>query len=771
METTGKRSVAGIVYADGQKRYIPLMYALPIAFVVSLLTLIIFSLIGAGSNAILAQIEVILLAILFCLPGILTRSKLRGILFSVPVTLIVIVVYELVIVALLGSGTYNPYAVAGVLKEPLINVINSNAGVLGFSATDVVFGTYTAENLLSLLIVVDLIIVAFVIFFGSWAASWIATLFWDKEGNLSIIAVIFKPIAVILAIIFLFFFPIAIHAASSTTGGAGFIVAGFGEILAGFSPPGTTVVVAGQGFNLDLETLDVENLREHTNVAKGYFDTADARFSLLQGNLLFSFVLDQLPPEFRNVDNTLDLVGTMADVTYVLPELFYIFLNAKEGLTVTGEALSGASGSTTYDPGFREGLSYINLMGGNFSAAWDCKDESHPEGQENCGLKSGIQKASSITDIGALKDFVNLDDFITALDIGVDAFDEAWPAFLPFLNGTYKIILGTSALGTNDFDLASSWIESAASEFEESDKILSNVTDVQPVNITVQGSEPIPIPIDGVINLAKDLNRLLIPFSYSAAAGINFFGAMADLMTAMQNLNLTDKTSIGNDATWAPVESNLALASSYFAEASFNIGLAKGNLTDMVESPRYGDLLNPIFVGQPGDPTIFRQVEDVITQFDSNVTVLSDILLALTDTFRSFRNFGSATSQLDIALQLDATGNATRPIVINQYQNAIANATSAWNILDNMTASSQLNSASRVTWLNTLLSDYGEEDPNTDVGTFTFIGLTLDMDYGGIIAISDVMKRTLEAVETNPAIYDALITLAEALDLGTLFGP
>jgi hypothetical protein len=194
----------------------------------------------------------------------------------------------------------------------------------------------------------------------------------------------------------------------------------------------------------------------------------------------------------------------------------------------------------------------------------------------------------------------------------------------------------------------------------------------------------------------------------------------------------------------------------------------------MVSSPRYGDLLNPVFVGQPGDPTIFRQIEDVITQFDSNVTVLSDILSALTYTFRSFRSFGSATSQIDDALLLNPTGNATRPIVIQQYQNAIGNATTAWDILDNMTASSQLNSDSRIAWLNTLLSDYGEENPHDHVGTFNYAGLTKLVpgpDYGGIIAISDVMKRTLEVIDLTPSVFSDLIDLAEALDLGALFGP
>ncbi|MHA2104341.1 MAG: hypothetical protein ACW981_13020, partial [Candidatus Hodarchaeales archaeon] len=181
---------------------------------------------------------------------------------------------------------------------------------------------------------------------------------------------------------------------------------------------------------------------------------------------------------------------------------------------------------------------------------------------------------------------------------------------------------------------------------------------------------------------------------------------------------------------------------------------------------------NPIFVGQPGDPTIFRQVEDVITQFDSNVTVLSDILSALTYTFRSFRSFGSATANVDAALGITALANVTRPVVIAQYQNAIVNASLAWDILDNMTSSSQLNSASRIAWLNTLLSDYGEEDPSlAGTSTFTLIGLTVNNDYGGIIAISDVMVQTLEAIESDPVIYNTIIALAEELDLSSLFGP
>ncbi|OLS18795.1 MAG: hypothetical protein HeimC3_48590 [Candidatus Heimdallarchaeota archaeon LC_3] len=757
-------SNSGLIYANGQKRYIPLKFALPIAFLVSLLTLIIFSVIGAGSNAILAQIEVVLLAIFFCLPGILTRSKLRGVLFSVPMIWVVIIVYEFIIGGLLGSSSYNPYSVFGVLREPILGIIETNAGTLGFDANTIVFGSTTVNDLLSMLIILDLVIIAVVFFLGSFFASSVATLFWDTEGNIKIFAVILKPFAILFAIVFLLIMPITIHAVSSTTGAAGFIVGGLGELYAGFAPSNGAVVVAGQDTGIDFTNIDVENLREHTAKAKINFLKADERFNQLRGNLFFSFAINQLPEDLQNIDAVLDLVATMAEISGVMPEIYFILFNAQEGMSRTTQAISSTS-SSNYDPNFKIGLDFIDLGFSNFTKAWNCKDVDHPEGIENCGLVYGIERASSITDVGELNNVINIEQFISALDSGLSALDKSWGAINPFLNGTYKTILATTALGENDLSKASSLIIDATGDFIQSDSILSTVTDVAPINIT-SGEQVIPIPIDGIINLAKDLNSLLIPFSYSAANGIDFFLSMQNLMTGMSAIDMSDNSTSGLDGTWDGISGNLAMASSQLSLASSNISIAN-NLLDMaIANPRYGSL-NPVFVGEEGSVTVFRTVKQMVDEFDSNLELLSEMFTALTYSFEAYKAFGKASAKVHLAL----TDNATKAEVLGFYQDTKDNSALAWEILNNMntTSGSLLDNGARISWMESFIWPSSPSNNPTNLNS-TNIGFgAIPATYNGLWVVSKVMIELLNSTLLTNQI-DAILDIVNNLGIGDLFG-
>ena len=69
------------IYKYGTKKYIPMIYALPLAYIIPTVFIILLSPLST-TNATLFQIEYILVAIFYGLLGILTRSKLRPICVS-----------------------------------------------------------------------------------------------------------------------------------------------------------------------------------------------------------------------------------------------------------------------------------------------------------------------------------------------------------------------------------------------------------------------------------------------------------------------------------------------------------------------------------------------------------------------------------------------------------------------------------------------------------------------------------------------------------------
>ncbi|MFW9928469.1 MAG: hypothetical protein ACFFD1_03675 [Candidatus Thorarchaeota archaeon] len=742
---------------------VPLKFALPIALIVPLLTLILFSLIGAGSNSLLAQIEIVLLAIFFCLTGILTRSKLRGVLLSVPVTWVVILIYELLIGPFLGSSNYDPYAVFGVLKEPILNILRNPSLNIPINENTVLIGNFTVGDSLNLLIVFDLLILTFIVFFGSFFISSVATLFWDKEGNLKIGAVIFKPFAALFAILLLVIFPLAIHGVSSATGATGYMAAGFVEMYAGLFPNTSTLSIAQLPNGIDLSTLDFQNLIDHSQLSKQDFQIANEKFQQLQGNVLLSFLINTFFPQYQDVDKVLNLVGTLAEVSGALPNLIYIVYNVQQGLEITATSIdsaqklnTSASNGITYDPNFKVGLKFLDYGYSNFTQAWDCGN------QTNCGLKYGIQQAQSLENVQSINKLVNVNEFISALDASLTAIQGSWSAFTDFLNGTYKTILGISALSSNSFNNASNWMGQATSDFIKSNNTLGALTDINPVNITVyQGDQPtvIPIPIDSVIHVAQDLNSLLIPFSYAGESSVKFFISMRNLMNGMNALNMSDTSSVGSDTTWDSVGSYLTSASNELNSATGNITNANTQLEYRIANPRYGEF-NDAFVGPEGSDTIFRMFQQITSTLSGNLTGLGDILSALSDTFQSFKAFGKGSVYAS-----DALTNSTARTIASTYYNQSKNyAGNAWIKLHQLTGSVHLNEGSRIAWIETLISPYPDWNPNS---TFTLNGLQNSL-YSGIFVVSDVMGKSLASM--NQTDVDNFLALVESLNLGSLFG-
>ncbi|MCK5611020.1 hypothetical protein KAR91_54610, partial [Candidatus Pacearchaeota archaeon] len=250
---------------------------------------IVFGLLGAKTSPLLMQVELVLIAIAFCLTGILARSKLVGLLsiFSAPIAWGIMYALDFV-----SSGLFvNPFGLFTGIAAPVAAIIESGA----FPQL-AEFG----EAISTIAMVLDLVIVEFLAIFLGFFLSMIATGFWTKKGGFSIISVIAKPIAALFVIVILILVPFAYHGVANLAYGGVSMAAGASEFMQafGFDDGGTG---SQEDLNLDFNNPDViANLSLAAERAADWFSKSSTAFSQFQGNFLVNFIIDSLFPAGTN---------------------------------------------------------------------------------------------------------------------------------------------------------------------------------------------------------------------------------------------------------------------------------------------------------------------------------------------------------------------------------------------------------------------------------------------------------------------------------------
>lgn len=771
------------IYKHGKKKYIPILWSLILAYIIPTVLVIVLSPI-TRTNALLFQLEIVFVAICFTLTGVLTRSKLRGFLNIIPATLSYLTIEG--VSGFFDPPIANPYAIFNYLRDPL-NQLLVNLEM----ADTVLLGGLTVSDLLAYLVILDLLFIWIIALIGGLFASTIATGFWNYKGEFKIISVIAKIIAIPMALIFLVVLPILLHGVASVAAGGAYLGAGGSELALAFGVD-LGGAVGAQEMDFDINNINITKLQTHSKEAAKYFSRADTAFQQMKGNLIVGAVLSNLPSgyeAFENITATLDLVGAITEITYVIPELFMGFQAIQTGFEYTfgiieaqaqGTGLGGATSTefrgktaevqqqVTYNPEFNNtGLANLYYAFANFSKAWD-STEGDSEGH---GLKSAIERASSLSQVEALTSMVNIGEFLNALDVTVQALLNLEDSIIPFINGTYKTILGLKALGLNAFDTAGSWIDKAVVDFVQSNTTLATIARPEPVNITLYGNADDPnddttiiIPIDGIVDAAADLNNLLVDFGYGASSGISFFNDMNGIMIDIDDLDFTDVTGISDPTFWDDMSNSLTDARDSFDSAKFYISSAGTKATTFTEENSYGEFLDPLFI--EGDGAIFPQVAKFVSDYQGNLTDFTAFMDAITNTTFSFRDFSLGAGDFNDAFETfnDTSNDAELQAVKAKFVSSRDYALAAYHALAPPFGSSQeaptnVNAETLANWKDALY------DPDLEPYTIN----TDAEDLYGIDTKAIEMIELIVAQDPSAPEFQEILQLMEDLNLLDIF--
>ncbi|MFX0151242.1 MAG: hypothetical protein ACFFAJ_10705, partial [Candidatus Hodarchaeota archaeon] len=273
---------------------LPLWQSFLAAILAPVIIAIVFGILGSKTNSLLFQLELILVAIAFCLTGILSRSKLLGLLsvITAPISWFILFMIDI----LLSGFIPNPYGILTGLAGPITAIAQS--GLLSGLGTEV---DEIVNFVTQIAIITDLIIVEFLAFFLGFFLSTLATGIWTKKGNLSIFSLIIKPFAAVIAIIILIIVPFAYHGIANFADGGISIGAGAAEFLAFFG--GELGGTGGSGAQASEPTLDlndpevVANLTAAAENAAFWFKRSSTAFGQVQGNFLIRAILNYVFPE------------------------------------------------------------------------------------------------------------------------------------------------------------------------------------------------------------------------------------------------------------------------------------------------------------------------------------------------------------------------------------------------------------------------------------------------------------------------------------------
>lgn len=741
----------------------PLLQALVVAILIPVILTFVFTLVGSATNPLLMQIEVVLVAITFCLVGILTRSKLRGFLniIAAPISWGILYLAD----SLTGGWIANPYGMISGLAEPLAALAQSSllselAGMMSI--------------ITQIAIIVDLIIVEFFGFFlGYWLAM-LATGIWKKDGSVSIISIPFKLIAAVVSIGILLTIPFVYHGIGSFADGLMSLGAGaigfydaFGGGLGGGGGG------AQEGGTLDLGNATIlDELSKIARQAEAWFRRSRISLKHAEENFFIRAVLNSFFPEgesFQGINmrkSTMGLVSIstiLESISSELPALLAGYQNFAVGFDITFSILGqtsigGGFGSSTeralatYDPNFVVGLNNLSAALDNFTDAQD-----------------GVLDA--ITGARAIVSEVIVDEtgqFGIIIDL-VDQVEAFFPILLNvarggvfFLNGTYKTALSVEDLGAGEFSDANTWLNSAALDLGYANNTL------QGINTSALDPNS-PLPFWGTVEIIKDLVNLLGWFTRAAANVTDVYTRIDNVLFNLNNLDFGGASVLAYD--WDPLSTSVSEANTIFDAAEFNIGKAT-NLSQSLSTKSYG----PIIDGSLGSAV--SDFSSMITQFTQNITEVDHLLDALEATVFSIQSFtegfGLFNSTYSYAMDNSGgdgstflsifTGNAT----LNQSKDllgySITNASNGWRAVD---ATTVIASTIQTSWKNVLHTPGYPFDPDPAPTGTSIAGLAQGI-LDTIALLADVLELANRG--SNGALIQSFFETMESNDMSTIFG-
>ena len=268
---------------------LPLWQAFLAAIIAPIIIAIVFGILGSARNAFLLQVEILVVAIAFCLTGILARSKLLGLLsiIAAPISWVILFFID----TLSNNMIPNPFGLFSALAGPLASI--AQAGLIPAEQAALM------EMITQVGMIVDLIILEFVALFLGFFLSMLATGFWTKKGDFSIISVISKPIAAIFVILIILLIPFTYHGISNLVDGSISLVAGGAEFAGIFG--GTSNGGGGAqngGIPIDLSNPEVlDELIKSAQRATEWFRRSQYKFDQVQGNFYTSLLVEYIFPE------------------------------------------------------------------------------------------------------------------------------------------------------------------------------------------------------------------------------------------------------------------------------------------------------------------------------------------------------------------------------------------------------------------------------------------------------------------------------------------
>ncbi len=619
-------------------RALPLWQAFLAAVIAPIIIALVFAILGAQKNALLLQLEMILVAIAFCLTGILGRSKLLGLLsiFAAPISWVV-----LFFLSSFTNGWFvNPYGLLSELAGPLTSIAKS--GLIPPEYTAMV------DLIIQIAIIADLIIVEFLALFLGFFVSALATGIWTKKGELSIFSVIMKPIAAIFVILLLITVPLVYHEVANFADGGISLVAGGAEFMGVF---GADLGLGGggaqaSGLPIDLSDPEViENLTKACERAATWFKRSAYKFDHVQGNFYTAVLLGILPEEMGGMNTEklpllLDISEILATVSSELPSLLQGYNSLVDGFNRTFSVLAttdigggfGGSAQATYNPEFNTGLGNISTAIGHFG---DSK-----EGVLNAlGTAKSIVTEVIIDETGDLGFVV---DIVDQADAGYGIILEVATGAIDFLNATYKTTLAIEELGDSDFVEAHSWLADASIDLTDAN------TTLQAINTSELGGNDAVLPFWGTVEIITDMTELLAYFSRAAANGTECYTKIESVLNTIDTIQFNGSDLDSINAALAPLSANVSEASNIFSGpngAEDNIGNATSLSTEF-STKSYGDIIDGSL------KPMLTELSNMLDQFSTNVTEIGHLLNGLegtvnaVDSFtKGFENFNNSYTQ------------------------------------------------------------------------------------------------------------------------------
>ncbi|MHA1973149.1 MAG: hypothetical protein ACTSW1_09160 [Candidatus Hodarchaeales archaeon] len=740
------------------------------AIITPIIIAIVFGILGSKANPLLMQIELILVAISFCLTGILARSKLIGLLsiITAPVSWVILFILD----SLTGGFIPNPFGLFSALAGPISIIAQSTM------FQDVQDIQQILEVLKPVLIILDLIIVEFIAIFIGFFLSTLATGFWTKkEGKLSILSVITKPIAAIFVIILIITVPFVYHGVANFADGGVSLFAGLTEFADAFGGIGGTGGSGSQVGDLDLSDPNViANLTAAAQRAAEMFRRSSLAFDQLQGNFLAVLLIDSLFPEgttynglnMHELPLILDISEILADFSGELPSLILGYNAMVEGFDRTFSVLGetdlggglGGSITATYDPDFNTGL--INI-----STAVDYFNQS------KSGVLSALTKAQGIMDqviTGDAGELQIIEDILGEANAGYGIILEVVEGSLYFLNATYKTTLAIEDLGDSDFTGAHQWLDNAASDVGTANTTMQSI-DTSGLNRNST------LPFWGTVEIIKDMTNLLSWFSLAAANSTDAYTKIENVLVALDTLDFNSSDILSFDFT--TLSSNVTSAETAYNAAQSNINAATA-ISASLTTKSYHEWID----GSLGP--MLQDFSTMLTQFSGNVTAVGNLITALARTVNSvesftngFKLFNQTYTEARNNATNDAGGNSTleSELFFQYFSNdqrvnqsdhlmdlAISNASAGWIAVGNAQV---ISSDVKTSWQRNLYYPTPPTDPDPDADPKSIAGLAQ-----GIRDTIDLLEAAskLSQAEGFADIIQEFFAYMDTISLTDIFG-